>query len=101
LDAAITASWEYAEKARKEAGLSQRELGEKIGLTDKAISAYEKKRATPTVQTLRDIGKVTYKPISYFINDGESEDIDIQLKIQVIEKELSAIRKILDKKKSE
>ncbi len=86
-------------RARKEAGLSQKQLGSSTGLSDKAISSYEVGRATPTVETLREISRVTYKPVTFFLEDNDPDELNVQMKIQVIERELQEIKKILQKKK--
>jgi transcriptional regulator with XRE-family HTH domain len=84
--------------ARTEAKLSQKELGKKIELTDKAVSAYEVGRAQPSVEVLRDIGIATGRPVTYFIDDERSEEIDLTVRIQSIEKELADIKKELKEK---
>jgi transcriptional regulator with XRE-family HTH domain len=85
--------------ARKQIGLSQKQLAEVLEVSDKAVSSYEVGRATPPLETLREISRITYKPVSYFINPEHSEEDDLESKIQIIEKELLAIKKLLQKKK--
>ena|SRR5258708_40342668 len=87
-------------KARKEAGLSQKQMGDAMSLSDKAISSYEVGRATPTVDTLREISRVTYKPVTYFLEEGDPDEMNVQMKIRSIERDLMEIKKILKKKKS-
>jgi transcriptional regulator with XRE-family HTH domain len=84
--------------ARTTAKLSQKELGEKIELTDKAVSAYEVGRAQPSVEVLRDIGTATGRPVTYFIDDEKSDEIDLAMRIKSIEKELADIKKELLRK---
>jgi transcriptional regulator with XRE-family HTH domain len=88
---------ERIKKARKEAGLTQQEMSKALQVSDKAISAYEVGRATPNVHTLKDISRVTHKPIRYFI-DEENDEIVLQMKIQSIEKELDEIKQLLRKR---
>ncbi len=88
---------EKIKRARKAVGLSQKQLGEALRLSDKAVSAYEVGRATPTVDTLKEIGVVTHKPVSYFLNDSESDELELELKLATIEKELAEIKKLLKK----
>lgn len=57
--------------ARKSAGLSQKELGEKLKISEMAISAYETGRAIPPLPSLKRISKITKFPLIYFIEDGE------------------------------
>lgn len=87
-------------KARKEAGFSQKELANLLKLSDKAVSSYEVGRALPGLPTLKELSKITYKPITYFMNDGETTEETIQCKIQFIEKELAEIKALLKKKKT-
>lgn len=83
--------------SRRQLGLSQREFGEKIGLTDKAVSAYEVGRSGPNLDILRLISKMTNKPITYFIDERNSSNVQIQMRLKTIEDEFKAIRKILEK----
>jgi transcriptional regulator with XRE-family HTH domain len=85
-------------KARKEIGLSQKDFANVLHVSDKTISSYEVGRAMPGFNTLLQISKVVQKPISYFDSDVEHEDIDLQIKLAVIEKELLEIKKILAKR---
>ena len=85
-------------KARKEAGMSQEDLGRALGLTDKAVSTYEVGRASPSIDTLKEISKVTYKPITYFMSDGDPDDINLEVKMKIIERELTEIKEILRRK---
>ncbi|MGD9128979.1 MAG: helix-turn-helix transcriptional regulator [Candidatus Woesebacteria bacterium] len=84
-------------QARKDSALSQKELAKALKLSDKAISAYEVGRSSPSLKTLKSISKITDKPISYFLDDKEAEELDLEIKIRTIEKELSEIKKILQK----
>lgn len=85
-------------RARQASGLSQKELGKVLKLSDKAISSYEVGRAQPSVETLVDLGKVTHKPVSYFFEQIPEEDLDLQLKIKKIEQELLEIKRIVSRK---
>ena len=86
-------------KARKEIGLSQRQLAKALRLSDKTISAYEVGRSTPSFDTIRKISKIIHKPITYFDQNVNLNDLDLQIKIKTIEKELLEIRKLLGKRK--
>ena len=86
-------------KARKEIGLSQKQLAKALRLSDKAISAYEVGRSTPSFETIRKISKIIHKPITYFDQNVNLNDLDLQIKIKTIEKELLEIRKLLRKRK--
>jgi len=81
--------------ARKEAGLSQKQLASLVGVSDKAVSAYEVGRAQPPVETLREISNVTYKPVNYFVDEAVAEEVSVSARIGKIEHELLEIKKIL------
>lgn len=83
-------------KARIEANLSQKELGQAIKISEKSISAYESNRATPPIGILGKLAKETKKPIWYFT---ESEDIELSVmsKLLEIEKQISELKDILSK----
>jgi transcriptional regulator with XRE-family HTH domain len=81
--------------ARKQAGLSQKQLASMLGVSDKAVSAYEVGRAHPPVDTLREISNVTYKPVNYFVDIAEAEEVSVTDRIAKIEHELMEIKKIL------
>ncbi len=55
--------------AREEKGYSQRDLGLRVGLSDKSISIYEKGTVYPPVGNLLKISKELDKPIEYFFKD--------------------------------
>lgn len=80
--------------ARLEAGLSQTDLGNAIGLSDKSISAYEKGRAVPPVSKLKRISEETHQPLQYFTGDA-TEDYTIGSKLASIEKQLIEIKQLL------
>jgi transcriptional regulator with XRE-family HTH domain len=81
--------------ARKQAGLSQKQLAKMIGVSDKAVSAYEVGRAQPPVPVLREISNVTYKPVNFFVDEIEVEEIGVTARIAKIEHELMEIKKML------
>jgi transcriptional regulator with XRE-family HTH domain len=83
-------------RARRDLGMSQREMSEALQISDKAISSYEVGRAVPSLDTLRDISRVTHKPLMYFIDDAGSNQYEVRQKLNTIERELAAIRKLLE-----
>lgn len=84
--------------ARKEIGMSQKDFAEQLRVSDKTISSYEVDRASPSFNTLKKMGDVLNKPLSYFDVDATSDDIDLEIKLRVIEKELLEIKKLLKKR---
>lgn len=85
-------------KVRKELGYSQREMGKALKLSDKAVSSYEVGRATPSLETLQEIGRITHRPAGYFLDDDGYKDLDLQLKLNRIERELLEVKKLLKKR---
>lgn len=60
---------ERLRKARKEMSFSQKELGIRVGLSDKSISMYENGTVYPPVTNLLKIAKELDKDVSYFLDD--------------------------------
>jgi transcriptional regulator with XRE-family HTH domain len=56
-------------EAREEMGYSQKQLGLRVGLSDKSISMYEKGTVYPPVSNLLKIAKELRKDASYFLQD--------------------------------
>ena len=52
---------------RKDAGLTQKQLGEKVGVTKVSICCYENGNRTPTLDTLIDLANVLCVDLSYFL----------------------------------
>lgn len=88
-------------QARVEAALSQKELASALKLSDRTISAYEKGRALPPLDTLQSISNLTHKSINYFLEEDQEieENFDLQLKLKKIELELIQIKKVLKEHK--
>ena len=84
-------------QARVEADLSQKALANSLKLSDRTISAYEKGRAMPPLDTLQNISNLTHKSINYFLDEEivTETDFDLQLKLKKIELELLQIKKAL------
>lgn len=86
-------------RARKLAKLSQKELGDKLSISDKTISAYESSRAIPPVPTLKRIAEITNQPIDIFFQSDDKNRVNIvNLKLDTIIEELDKIKKYLKMK---
>ncbi len=85
------------QSARKHAKLSQRELATAIGLTDKSVSAYEKGRAIPPLEKLKQIANFTGRSLQYFTEEDTSALI-IEKKLEGIQRELVQIKQLLARK---
>ncbi|MBT4124619.1 MAG: helix-turn-helix transcriptional regulator [Candidatus Pacebacteria bacterium] len=85
-------------QAREDLGYSQKKMGEILELSDKAVSSYEVGRAAPSIETLQEYSQMTHRPVSYFLDESDQDNIDLQLKINSIERELLEVKKLLEKK---
>jgi transcriptional regulator with XRE-family HTH domain len=85
-------------EARRNAHLSQEELGKYIGVSDKSVSAYEQGRSTPPITKLKKIAESTNHPLSYFTQE-DNEDALLTSKLANIERELAEVKKLLLKAK--
>lgn len=86
-------------RARKSAHLSQKELGNRLSISDKTISAYESNRAMPPVPTLQKIAEITKQPIDVFFQKPDGKEVNIiNLKLDTILEELEKIKKYLERK---
>jgi transcriptional regulator with XRE-family HTH domain len=83
--------------ARRSVGLSQKQLGDMLRLSDKAVSSYEVDRAVPPLDTLKEISKHTSRPMSYFVNESGKTEQTIDEKIASIEHELQEIKELLQR----
>ncbi len=61
---------------RKELGMTQKELAERLNVTDRSISRWECGVNLPDVETLKTIAKVLDVPISYFYEDVQEKEIN-------------------------
>ena len=80
-------------RARKAAGLSLRELGDKIGLTHAAIKKYEDEQTIPSSTTLIKLAKALNVRIEYFfrIESIALDHIEYRKKSSLPKKRLQAI----------
>ena len=67
-----------------------------MGLSDKAVSAYESNRTIPPLETLIRIAEELNKPLDYFIK-GNSDDYTVESQLSRIEKNLSNVHKELER----
>jgi transcriptional regulator with XRE-family HTH domain len=88
-------------QAREGSHISQKELGESVGVSDKSISSYEKGRSMPPVEKLKKIARKTNKPLLFFTEESTVK-VDIVTKLNNIEKQLKEVLELavkLDKEK--
>lgn len=68
--------------AREQAGITQVELGEKIGVSGVAIMRYEKGTRQPRLQQLRQIAQVLNADVVYLISGQTSAEVERGILIQ-------------------
>ena len=80
---------DFIKELRKEKQLTQKELGEKLNITDKAISKWERGLSFPDIAVLKDLAEFFEIDISELLNGerGKKQEIDIEKAIkEAIEK---------------
>lgn len=85
---------ERIKQARKEAKLSQLQLGVALKVSDKTISGYESNRISPPIDKLQTIAELLKKPITFFLGIDE-RDYSVQARLRAIEIKLREIRQEL------
>lgn len=75
---------DFIKELRKEKQLTQKELGEKLNITDKAISKWERRLSFPDIAVLKDLAEFFEIDISELLNGerGKKQEIDIEKAIQ-------------------
>lgn len=79
-------------EAREDQGISQKDLGMALGLSDKAVSAYEASRTIPPLETLVRIAEELNKPLDYFL-DSNADEYKIETKLSTMEHTVSDLLK--------
>ncbi len=64
---------ERIKKLRKNKGVTQRELAERLGISEQAISKWEKNLSNPSTKNLLQIAKIFGVSITYFYQSEESQ----------------------------
>lgn len=62
---------EKIRKAIKEAGLTQQNLADKLGITNPVVNVWIQGRRIPNIENLKKIAVATGKPYSWFINEDD------------------------------
>ena len=74
----------FVQSQRKVLSLTQAQLGEKLGVTDKAISRWEKGEVVPSIDVLEQLAEIYNVKISYFF---EKEEHSFKISIKFYKKE--------------
>ncbi len=80
--------------ARREAKLSQLQLGVALKVSDKTISGYESGRICPPIDKLMMIAELLKKPVTFFLGIDE-RDYSVQARLRAVEIKLREIRQEL------
>ena len=75
-------------KIRKEKGMTQRELAEKLNVTDRAVSKWERGLCCPDISLLKDLSKILGISISKLVCGEELSDESINKTIQFTKKNI-------------
>lgn len=62
---------EKIKEARKQAGLSQEQLSEKLGVSRSAVAKWETDNGIPDVDNLKVLSKLLTVSVDYLLDDGE------------------------------
>lgn len=87
---------EKIKQARKVKHITQDDLAQAIGVSDKSISAYESDRISPPIKVLEKIAGETGQSLTYFLE--EKVEDSILAKLNEIEKLFSEIKNLLKKR---
>lgn len=78
---------------RKKKGLSQQELADKLFVTDKTISSWEKNRTEPGLEMIVKLSELLDCSASYLIyGDIKRNDIETEIKVKLSKKEFDEIK---------
>lgn len=66
---------EKLKDARKQAGLSQEQLSEKLSVSRSAVAKWETDKGIPDIDNLKIISQLLDVSIDYLLDDGETKDI--------------------------
>lgn len=82
---------------RESSGLTQDELGEKIGVEKQSISAYENNKQLPTLERLNKMAEVFNVDMSFFFsNNSDKSQFELLRKIEELEKANAEKQEFID-----
>ena len=95
----------FSEKLKKimfEKGITQKELAEKLGVSQAFISSWQVGKRHPKLSSIKKIAKAVNVPVNYFITDEhEQKDIknskDLIIQMKELELRILKIEKLLEK----
>ncbi len=68
---------EKIKSARKNAGLTQEQMAEKLMISRPAITKWESDKGIPDIENLKAISKLLDVSLDYLLNDGEDIDLNV------------------------
>ena len=71
---------EKIKEARKEHGLSQDQLAEKLCVSRSAVAKWESDKGMPDIENLKAISSLLNVSVDYLLDDGESQITEVQTK---------------------
>ena len=72
-------------------GMTQRELAEKAGITEAAVSRYLKDERTPRAITVASIAKALEVPVSEIVGDGDCAGDELDNAVRLIARNARAM----------
>ena len=64
---------EKLQKLRKEAGLSQEEFADQMGVSRQAVSKWERDSGYPETEKIIRMGRIFHVTLDYLLNEGEGQ----------------------------
>jgi repressor LexA len=61
---------------RKRAGISQKQIAEKLGVTQGSVSQWENEATEPDTRTIGQLAKVFSVPVDFFFSDEPRRELD-------------------------
>jgi transcriptional regulator with XRE-family HTH domain len=83
---------------RREAGLTQEQLGERIDRTGEAVSNIERGRSLPNIETLIALSETLERPLREFFPPGKVDDRASANRIRLEAEAATVLRRLSDKK---
>ncbi|MBF0227566.1 MAG: helix-turn-helix transcriptional regulator [Desulfobacterales bacterium] len=78
---------------------SQAELGEKMGIHQKQVSAYERGRNIPSTEVLMKLAEIFDVSLDYLASEAEGKEAKIDIKDRILLKKFEEVDKLNEKDK--
>lgn len=92
---------ERIKKAIKEAGFTQKQMAEKMGITQPTFNTFVRGKNRPSIKTLKKIAQITNKNLEYFLpsdseNQYKEENSYLLKEIENIKKQIETLNAKLE-----